>query len=166
MKESNPLDGQTPHQLVAEIRELSEQYRQEVTTARRTWPNSIRDRVTALYRLGVKCFRIAKLTGVPEPTVTSWCKPRGAQRALLSKRRVCATVGSPGCFLPAQVIQDSQTPTVRAAGSQIEGRARPVATSLHPDSPGPVIIVRFPNGIQVEGLRTEALIELCRGLGL
>ena len=62
---SEKLDDLTPHQLIDEIKQIAEQYSREVNTARRTWPRSIRDRVLALHRLGLKCFRIARLTNIP-----------------------------------------------------------------------------------------------------
>lgn len=147
MTPEDQLDGQTPQQLIAEIRELSEQYRREVSTARRTWPKSIRERVLALYRLGINCFRIARLTGVPEPTVTSWCKPR---RPL---RRTRAKNDSRGQFL--EVIRDSQIPTVGTGDPPIQADLGVLE-----------VVVSFPSGLTIRGLKTADLIELCRCLGV
>ena len=52
------LDDLTPHQLIQEVKEIADQYSQEVSSSRRTWPKSIRERVLALARLGVPCVRI------------------------------------------------------------------------------------------------------------
>lgn len=63
------LKDLTPHQLVSEIRQISEQYRAEVSTRRRTWPASIHDRVISLKRQGVGAYRVAERTGIPYTTV-------------------------------------------------------------------------------------------------
>lgn len=75
------LDGLTPQQLVAEIRQVTLQYEQEVPGKRRRWPESIRSRVLALGRLGVTPTKIAGLTNISRATVFLWCRrlPRRAQ---------------------------------------------------------------------------------------
>ena len=96
------LDDLTPHQLIAEIKQIAEQYDREVTTARRTWPNSVRDRVLALARFGMPRSRIGKECGIPAATVFLWCKQvpgrkRGTTtepREVLGQARFLALRGS------------------------------------------------------------------------
>ena len=75
------LDGLTPQQLVAEIRQVALQYEQEVPGKRRRWPESIRSRVLALGRMGVTPTKIAGLTNISRATVFLWCRklPRRTQ---------------------------------------------------------------------------------------
>jgi hypothetical protein len=68
------LDELTPRQPIAAIRELSEQHAVEVPGARRTWSESIPARILALGRLGLPKRRIAKLSGIPQPTVLNRCR--------------------------------------------------------------------------------------------
>ena len=76
------LDGLTPQQLVAEIRQISVQYEQEVPGRRRRWPESVRCRVLALGRLGVSPTKISELTAISRATIFLWCSklPGGGRR--------------------------------------------------------------------------------------
>jgi hypothetical protein len=143
------LDGLTPQQLLAETHEIAEQYRREVDTPRRTWPASIRDRVLALRRLGVKPYRIAKLSRVPDATVAYWCRssrrktqPTNAGRAVGASR-----------FLALPVSQrPMDTPTVRTL--------TPTVGVSIPQAPFTAIL---PGGFEVRGLVSlEQVAELYR----
>ena len=68
------LDKLTPRQLIDEVKQIVVQYNQEVTTARRTWPKSVRNRVLALARHGVPRAMIGRDCGIPVATVFLWCR--------------------------------------------------------------------------------------------
>ena len=58
--------------LYGEISEIAAQYQREVPSGRRAWPESIRSRVFALRRSGVRCAEISRRTGLPYYTVLQW----------------------------------------------------------------------------------------------
>ncbi len=58
--------------LYAEISEIATQYQREVPSGRRAWPESIRSRVFALRRSGVRSSEISRRTGLPYYTVLQW----------------------------------------------------------------------------------------------
>ena len=80
---SAQLDALTPHQLIAEILQIVEQYEAAVPGTRRSWPESVRARILALGRLGIPKARISELTGIPTATVFLWCEglPRASRKA-------------------------------------------------------------------------------------
>lgn len=154
---ADELDDLTPHQLIDEVRQIAEQYGREVTTARRTWPKSIKDRVSALVRLGVPGARIAKECGIPVATVFFWYKqiPGRKQRARTAaeprkvprQARFLALAGPDTC---------NSNPTV---GVELELEAPPLQ---------PAVIMGFqvllPGGIEVRGLASvEQVLTLYRG---
>jgi len=59
-------------QIVSEITEIMDQYRREVPSGRRAWPESIKSRVLSLRRAGVRCAEISRRTGLPYYTVLEW----------------------------------------------------------------------------------------------
>jgi hypothetical protein len=58
--------------LIEEIKQITIQYRAEVGSQRKPWPNSIKVRVEKLYAAGMKLPQIAKLTGVPYFSILHW----------------------------------------------------------------------------------------------
>jgi transposase-like protein len=139
------LDELTPHQLVAEIQQISAQYATEVPGSRRNWPESIRARILALGRLGIAKKRIAELTGIPAATVFLWCRslPRTGRRKsgrfIELKNDLVPTVG-------LTVV----TPTV---GAKTTGTI------------APGLMLRTPNGFVFENLASlEDLARLYREL--
>jgi hypothetical protein len=146
------LDGLTPHQLVAEIRQISEQYEQEVPGGRRRWPESIRSRVLALGRLGVSPSKIAGLTGISRATVFLWCRN-------LSGGRVRRSARSSFVQLPVSptVEQTSLSPTVRLS-TPVTPRDEHRVAMIAPDG------FRFEfSGEGAWGLAREAYADLKRG---
>lgn len=143
------LDDLTPHQLIDEIKQIVEQYSREVTTSRRTWPKSIRDRVLALARLGVPRARIAALCALPSTTVFLWCRPtRGAKGKSSTEPRFLALSGGP-------------------ASSQSNATVG-MKSELNCSSPVPTVAMGMhcllPGGIEVRGLSSvEQVIALYRG---
>lgn len=67
-------EAKTPKELVAEIRQMISQYKNEVRpgAGRIAWPESIRTRAIALARLEVPKKQIADLTGIPIATIFLW----------------------------------------------------------------------------------------------
>jgi hypothetical protein len=151
------LDDLTPHQLIDEVRQIAEQYSREVTTARRTWPKSIKDRVLALLRLGVPGARIGKECGIPVATVFFWYKQipgrKRRTRAAAEPRRIprearfLALAGPDTC---------NTNPTV---GVELELEA----PQMQPGA-APGFQVLLPGGIEVRGLASvEQVLALYRG---
>lgn len=64
--------------LYAEISEIAAQYQREVPSGRRAWPESIKLRVFALRKSGVRSAEISRRTGLPYYTVLQWkdCGPK------------------------------------------------------------------------------------------
>lgn len=63
-------------QLVAEIQELTRQYHAEVSSKRKPWPKSIKDRVRELVSSGVPQKKTAELIDIPYATIMSWKNPK------------------------------------------------------------------------------------------
>ena len=63
---------QASEQLYSEIADISAQYRQEVPSGRRAWPESIKSRVLALRKAGIRGAEISRRTGLPYYTVLQW----------------------------------------------------------------------------------------------
>jgi hypothetical protein len=61
-------------QIISEIVEIMEQYRREVPSGRRAWPESIKRRVLRLRELKIRCAEISRRTGLPYYTVLEWQK--------------------------------------------------------------------------------------------
>jgi hypothetical protein len=141
------LEDLTPHQLVSEIQEILVQYRVEVSTKRRTWPASIRDRIVALRKQGVSPYRISELSGVPYTTVVSWFgrpKPKSKER---------------GRFLP--VVQGG----IRPAPST-DSRVTTVRPTMVAQTTVVGLTVVLPGGFEVRGLSNlEQIAELYRSIG-
>lgn len=58
--------------LIKEVRELFEQFKREVPRKKGQWPESIRSRVIALWKMGVRTHQIALEAKVPVQTLYSW----------------------------------------------------------------------------------------------
>jgi hypothetical protein len=131
--DSKRLDGLAPQQLIAEIQQIAAQYEEEVPGKRRHWPESIRNRVLALGRLGVTPSKVASLTPVPKTTLFLWYKQ-------LPNRRPARRTKGQGEF-----IQVSGNPTVgKTQVSSTVKLNRPV------DVPeGPTVLVT-PEGFRIE----------------
>lgn len=61
--------------LIDEIKQIAEQYKDQVPGKRVAWPNAIKDRVLELNRNGLNIKRICEMTGLPYFTVLSWRPP-------------------------------------------------------------------------------------------
>jgi hypothetical protein len=159
MKPTSPckLDDLTPHQLIDEIKQISAQYGREVTTARRTWPKSIRDRVLALARLGVPRNRIGRECGVPSATVFLWCKQTpGLRRRTGASAELASNRSQTGFLMLPESDTCQSNPTV-GIGIAEDCPQIPVRADA-----GLQIIL--PGGIEVRGLvSVEQVLALYRG---
>ena len=63
---------QEAERLIGEINQIKEQYQVEVGSKRRPWPNSIKERIESLEKLGVQAKSIALDTGIPYHTILQW----------------------------------------------------------------------------------------------
>ena len=152
---SYKLDELTPHQLIDEVRQIAEQYRREVTTARRTWPKSIKDRVLALARLGVPCSRIGKECGIPIATIFLWCKQISGR-----KRRVQNAVEPRKASNAARFLALAQPAICNsnlAVGVQVESPQIYLGDAIG-------LQIFLPGGIEVRGLTSvDQVVALYRG---
>ena len=63
---------QEAERLIGEINQIKEQYQVEAGPKRRPWPNSIKERIESLEKLGVQAKSIALDTGIPYHTILQW----------------------------------------------------------------------------------------------
>lgn len=125
------LDALTPQQLIAEIRQIVDQYAAAVPGTRRSWPESVRARTLALSRLGIPKVKISELTRIPPATVFLWCQglPRASRKAR-------------GRFVELPEPSSGNVPTV---GTPIVGI---------PSVPSSGFSLRTPGGFLFEGLNS------------
>jgi hypothetical protein len=153
----NKLDDLTPHQLIDEVKQIAEQYSREVTTSRRTWPRSVRERVLALARLGVPRARIGKECGIPIATVSLWCKQiPGRKRSVRAAPKPLETSGG-GRFLALAGSDTCHSNPTVGIGMEVDAPETlpAAATGLH---------ILLPGGIEVRGLTSlDQVLALYRG---
>jgi len=126
--------------LYTEIVDIAAHYQKEVPSGRRAWPESIRSRVFALRKSGVRCAEISRRTGLPYYTVLQWKDPS------------------------AKFIELS----VRAAPERSGTVAVPDLPKLHTVTVpgGNNLSVLLPTGVLIQGLSVEALTRLLPALGV
>jgi len=134
------MEVSTRDQVVDEIRQLCNQYRNEVPSRRRTWPRSIKERVLQLLQLELSADEVASLSGIPAPTIYSW-KARPAT--------------DHPAFIPVEIVAKRQ-PSVRKAEPRRRDRKKPFLT----------IIIIAPNGTRFEGLDLKSALEVAREMRL
>lgn len=123
--------------LMDEVRQLREQYVNEVGSGRRVWPRSIKTRILELEQVGIPPKIIAAKTGVPSETIASW---RFHRRHGVDKRFHALAVKS---GIPE--IAKSGTVTVTA--------------NKMTKSSGS-IVVTLPDGIRIESADTDAIVTI------
>lgn len=126
--------------LYGEISEIAAQYQREVPSGRRAWPESIKSRVLALRRSGVRCAEISRRTGLPYYTVLQW-KDDGPKFVELPVR------ASPAKSVTVTVPTRFDTGTVAVP----ESRA---------------LSILLPTGAVIQGLDVEAVTALLPALGV
>jgi hypothetical protein len=150
------LDDLTPHQLIDEVKQIAEQYGREVTTARRTWPKSVRDRVLALARLGVPRSRIGKECGIPAATVFLWCKQISGRTRRAVAAPASREIGAQARFLA--LPESESCPSNPTVGT---GITEDLQVKLDAEIGLRLIL---PGGIEVRGLTSvEQILMLYRG---
>lgn len=127
--------------LLNELKQICEQYKSEVPSRRRAWPQSIKKRIFELRRLGVGASSIAEATAIPIQTIYSW-----------SSRK-----SDSGTFLPVPVVKrkkavKSPTVTVRKNRRSLEKPSD--------DNHNPTVTVVTPSGYRLEGLTYQMVREL------
>jgi hypothetical protein len=130
--------------LIAEIRELREQYVAEVGEGRRVWPKSIKDRIQRLDEMGISAREAAERTGVGYETFLQW----RYQRRQLEKRQFHQISVSP------ERKEIAKIGTVTVPKRKKTKFERKVGT----------VTVTTPDGYLVGALDLESAIILLKGL--
>jgi len=153
------LDELTPHQLIDEIKQIADQYGREVSTARRTWPKSVKDRVLALARLGVPRNRIGRECGIPPATVFLWCEKFAGRKARVVHTKTALTHPAlPQAHFLELGGSDHATPTPTVGvGGELEIPAMRTESGMG-------LQILLPGGIEVRGLTSiDQVLALYRG---
>ncbi len=126
--------------LYGEISEIAAQYQREVPSGRRAWPESIRSRVFALRKSGVRCAEISRRTGLPYYTVLQWkdCRSKFVE-------------------LPVR-LDPSKTDTVT-----VPARVKVGSVTVPGSSE---LSISLPGGAVIHGLDVEAVTRLLPALGV
>ena len=142
---------QQAEEIIDEIKQICAQYKVEVPEARRVWPTSIRDRVSALRQLDLSSREIAERTGIPRATVyVMWARKRYRKHNKETK----------GQFVPIPVNPRREIKRMHLAESNSE--TNPTAGMI--STKQEALTVMLPGGIRVEGLTLESIVELSRRL--
>ena len=114
-----------------ELSQILEQYKAEVPSDRRAWPESVKMRVFELRSLGMSFVKIAERTGIAVQTLYTWKRPES--------------------FLPVAIVDTpmtAATPTVSVR--EVVKRRR---------SKAPTVTVTTPSGYRIEGLDAKSAAE-------
>ena len=125
-------------QLLSEISQVIEQYKTEVTGARKMWPRAVKDRVRQLRETGISAMDLAGRVGVPYATVKSWESGRKLPRGHF--KRVKMAEASPEKSL-----------TVKS-----------LTVKRHPEPH--ILRVSTARGLTVEGLNFEQVVSLLKAV--
>ena len=126
-------------ELYAEIRQIYQQYLEEVPKKRSPWPESIKTRIVELWSLGVSSNQIAQETGLPAQTLYSW-------RQKIKK--------SDSNFLPVPVVKK------RHRRSKLELQLSQLETEVKSST----VTVITPDGFRIEGIPTSEVVNIMRGI--
>lgn len=129
-----------PEELIEEIKQITVQYRAEVSSGRKPWPKSIIMRVQELISAGFTIKKISVLTGIPYYSILNW-RHRGQVNKKDKSFHVVALKTS------NQVIEKSATVTVPTSINQVG-----------------TVTVTTPDGYQIKIESFEATIELLQRL--
>jgi lambda repressor-like predicted transcriptional regulator len=134
-------------ELLDEVNQLIQQYRQEVPGHRKAWPKSIRERVDELRKLGMTLSEIAKETGISYYTIFSWFERSAAK------------------FEPVNIVPAKTISTVTVAGTKEKRRvSRPIAADCADKQSLATVTITLATGVRIEGLNFEALKNLLPAL--
>jgi hypothetical protein len=143
MKPTPRARSENAEQILKEIRELHEQYANEISSKRKPWPKSIRERVDELWRIGLSSHEIAAATDLPAQTMYSWKSKRNRSPDFLPIEIVKEKLKS----LPLQLSRLDTRPTEHASISSII----PIT-----------VTVVLPNGVRLEGLDADKALSFAR----
>lgn len=136
--------GNRKAEILDEISHLLEQYRQEVPSRRRPWPESIKRRALELSELGLNYTQIAERTGLPYYTLLKWKgekkTPSFTTMNVVATRAAVATV-------------TETTPVTTAGEVATVAETTPVTT----DS---TVALVLRGGLRIEGVDFEFLMKL------
>jgi hypothetical protein len=123
--------------LLAEIKQIKQQYQHEVGSKRRPWPRSIRDRISALEKMGVSPREISDGSGVPYHTILQWkflkrkLDKNKSFHPMVVNNEGDLPVKSPPTVTVKTDLKPSRTVTVTTPlGFRIEGSAESVCKIL------------------------------------
>ena len=134
--------------VLEEIRQLIIQYRREVPSGRRAWPESIKSRVAKLCVLGMTPKKISDHTELSYNTILGWV-PEEQRRRYRTRQPTPADAPSPH-FAPVAIREKSAIATVTVAKS-------PSRLALRPSGANGTVTVTLPDGIRIEGVTPEFL---------
>ena len=125
---------QNTKELIQEIIQMTAQYRAEVSSKRKPWPNSIIDRVEELIKMGLSVKKVSDLTGIPYFSILNWRHRTGKK----FKRN----------FHPVSVT----TSTTKAATVTV-----PVGADMAPNVA--TVTVTTPDGYQIKLENAKSALE-------
>lgn len=132
--------------ILNEIEQIAIQYQAEVPGKRKAWPQSVKDRVLELKRLGSTETEISRMTGISVQTIWSW----------KLKQKVTELSAPTSGFLPVQI--KPSTVTVEVASDKpvpIKRRARKNSQTL---------TVVTPLGFRLEGLTVNQIVSVLNAM--
>ncbi|MGZ3744921.1 MAG: hypothetical protein ACXWRA_14115 [Pseudobdellovibrionaceae bacterium] len=132
------MQNERANQLIEEVQQLTRQYHAEVSSTRKPWPKSIKDRVRELFTLDIHLKKTANQIDIPYETIMSWRFPK--------KKK-------PLSHFHALAVRKSPTVTVRKNN-------REISTSIL------TVTVRTPSGYIIKAtpdLAAKLILSLERG---
>ncbi len=128
-------------QLIFEIKQIREQYIDEVGEGRRPWPKSIIDRILKLGDLGIKPKAISSSTLVPYETVCQWKYNRN------------------------QRLKKFHNLTVTVPAKSLVAKSSSATVTVAEKSKNVTVTVTTPDGYLIEGLPADMVVEVIRARG-
>ncbi len=134
-------------QVLDELQQLINQYRQEVPGGRHAWPESIKSRVVKLNALGVNLNEVAERCSISYFTIRNWI-PEPERRRRLRKNRTEHTQ-APAHFAPVAIRKSRSIATVTMTADRQLPIPKPIQVAT--------VTVTLPGGIRLEGVTPEFL---------
>lgn len=137
-------------QIIDEIQQITAQYKAEVPGRRHAWSKAIKERVHALFAMGLKPKAITERTGLSYHTVVYWSTQAKQTQKLLPVKVVAAKSRR----LPV--------PTVKAAIATVavKKRGRPSSSKSLGPLLNATVTVTTPDGFIIEGLPAQVALAL------
>lgn len=128
--------------LIDEIQQITTQYKAEFPGRRHAWPKAIKERVQALFALGLKPKVITERTGLSYHTVVYWSSQAKQKQTFHPVKVVTAKSGRH----PVPVAKDSvATVTVKRRGRSSSSKSQCFSVDA-------IVTVTTPQGFIIEGL--------------